>query len=244
VTIPDGSPSAPIDVAPIDDALEEGNETVAVTLSLDAAYRIGTPGADAVTIVDDELTSVDEYAVTEVTVDGSVTSGSLAETQVSDDTYEAVTELVRGNKSKLEHQWTFEVTGGSTTTFFVEAHHDGTVDDFAFEYSTDGASWTPMLTVSKTADDDTAQSFTLPAGTSGTLYVRVVDTDSSNKETTAETVFIDRMFIRSDFSGPAAGEDTAALRHVAGAVDHLFAESPDELAPPKDAAVELMAMLE
>ena len=43
--------------------------------------------------------------------------------------------------------------------------HDG--DEFAFEYSTDGTSFAPLLTVNKTSDDDIAQMIDLPSSLSG-----------------------------------------------------------------------------
>ena len=79
---------------------------------------------------------------------GSLNSGDFYSTHRSDNVYEAIREeLYRGNKhSRLEHRWAFNVTGGSTVNFFVEAWHDSTAEDFWFEYSTDQLSWTSMLT--------------------------------------------------------------------------------------------------
>ncbi len=54
VVIADGNSSAVITVTPVDDADHEGDETVVLTLSTDAAYTIGTPSSDTVTIADDD----------------------------------------------------------------------------------------------------------------------------------------------------------------------------------------------
>src|SRR6202008_5188515 len=54
VTIPIGSSSATITVVPIDDNQSEGNETVIVTLSSNAAYTLGATVSGTVTIVDDD----------------------------------------------------------------------------------------------------------------------------------------------------------------------------------------------
>ena len=88
-------------------------------------------------------------------------SGDFYSTHSSDNVYEAIREeLYRGNKhSRLEHRWAFNVTGGSTVTFFVEAWHDIIAEDFWFEYSTDKLSWTSMLTHLDSADADAAQSY-------------------------------------------------------------------------------------
>ena len=217
VVIPDGSASATVVITPIDDMEEEGNETVILTLTDAPAYTVGAQDSDTVNIADDDLILVDDRAIAETTPHGARTAGSLTNTHAGDDSYEALTEeRFGGKKSRLEHRWTFDVTGGSTVTFFVEAYHDSAVEDFAFEYSTDGASWTPMLTVTKTADDDTAQSFDLPAATGGTVYVRVVDTNRRQRESGLDTLYVDEMFIRSDLRGAlpevtiAATDDTAA----------------------------------
>ncbi len=55
-----------------------------------------------------------------------------------------------------------------------------------------------MVIVTKTADDNVAQSFVLPNTLSGTGYVRVVDTDSTQGNKALDTVYVDEMYIRSD----------------------------------------------
>ena len=54
LVIQSGQSTATITVTPIDDTTVEGNETVIVTLSANAAYSVGTPSSATVTIVDDE----------------------------------------------------------------------------------------------------------------------------------------------------------------------------------------------
>ena len=90
------------------------------------------------TITDNDSTSVDEFATSEANEQGTV-SGTFADTFASDNVYEVITEeLYNGNKrSRLEHEWTFNVTAGSDVTFYVEAYHNSAVEDFVFEYSTD-----------------------------------------------------------------------------------------------------------
>ncbi len=58
VTIPIGASSAVIKVTPIDDTEFEGPETVVLTLSTNAAYTIGSPATDTVTIADNDLPKV------------------------------------------------------------------------------------------------------------------------------------------------------------------------------------------
>ena len=54
VTIPAGSTSASITVKPLDDILKEGNESVSLTLSNNAAYTIASSNSDTVTITNAE----------------------------------------------------------------------------------------------------------------------------------------------------------------------------------------------
>jgi hypothetical protein len=55
VVIAAGQSSAMITVTTIDDSLVEGNETVIVTLSANAAYTVGSPASGTVTIVDNDF---------------------------------------------------------------------------------------------------------------------------------------------------------------------------------------------
>jgi hypothetical protein len=54
LTIPAGSSSAAITITPINDTLVEGDETVVVTLSANAAYSIGSPSSATITIISDD----------------------------------------------------------------------------------------------------------------------------------------------------------------------------------------------
>lgn len=225
VVILDGDSSAEVVVTPFDDALDEGSETVVLTLSTGAGYTVGSPSSDTVSIADDDGSATDDRATGESTSQGAVTGGSFLDTQASDNVYEAITEenYQANRRSRLEHQWTFDVTGGAPVTFYVEAFHNSTVEDFVFEYSTDGVNWITMFTVTKTADDDQAQSYVLPTTTSGTVYVRVTDTDRSNKEGTTDTIFIDDMYIRSGAPAP-----TASLPSIVFDADDDYERAADE----------------
>ncbi len=221
VTIPAGSYTAEVTIYPVDDSSREGDETVILTLDAGEGFFISAPGFATVTIADDDLTfTIDDFAASEATTVGDMT-GSLADTPVSDNVYEQLQEVLQfrwPNKrySVLDHTWTFDVTGGWKVTFFVEAHHSDNdeEDDFLFEYSTDGANWTTLLTVTKTADDNTLQQAALPGDLSGGVFVRVTDTDRTKRRTDLDSIFIDRMFIRND---PSIAGDT----NVDGSVDVL-----------------------
>jgi hypothetical protein len=145
---------------------------------------------------------VDTVASSETPVYGTVT-GSYLDTQTSNNVYESIREVIRGsgslNYSWLEHKWTFSIPINSGLTFYLEAYRptNSDSDNFTFAYSTNGTTWTNMVTVSKSSDDNLYQTYTLPAGTSGTVYVRVVDTNRQKNKTSLDTVYVDRMFFRS-----------------------------------------------
>jgi len=145
-----------------------------------------------------------DVATDETAVKGTV-SGDYTDTHTSNDVYESITERESGGKpsnrySYLEHQWTFNVTGGSTVTFYIEAYKtdNSEGDDFVFAYSTNGEDWTNMVTVTKTSDDDSTQSYALPSSLSGTTYVRVKDTDQTAGNKSLDTIYVDHMYIRSE----------------------------------------------
>lgn len=149
------------------------------------------------------ITAIDWRAGAQTTTAGTVT-GSYTATHASDNTYQSIQEVLSaGTSSKrysyLEHRWTFALTSGTSPVFWVEAHHTANSegDDFVFAYSTNGTSYTNMVTVSKTADNGTYQTFALPTNLTGTVYVRVLDANRTRRRTVLDTVFVDDMFIRT-----------------------------------------------
>lgn len=150
---------------------------------------------------------IDDTAVSDIPVSGTV-SGTFAHTQASDNVYESIqeTEQTVGPPSNrwsfLEHKWRINVTGGVSVTYNLEAYKSANIenDHFTFAYSTDGTTYTNMVTVSKTSDNNTYQTFTLPSSLSGAVYIRVVDTDHTKRNRALDFVYIDHMFVRSETS--------------------------------------------
>ncbi|MEN7974096.1 MAG: putative Ig domain-containing protein, partial [Verrucomicrobiota bacterium] len=182
----------------------------------------GNGGTDSATleITVNTVLPKDDMALSETTTHGTV-SGTLANGQINDDLYEAITEAVDATPtSLLEHEWTFDVYGAELVTFYVEAHRTANSegDDFVFAYSTDGSSWTDMVTVTKTADDDTVQWYALPSGLNGTVYVRVMDADRSVNNIAQDTIYVDALFIYSEDSTVAPSSATTPAP-AAGAID-------------------------
>ncbi len=141
---------------------------------------------------------------------GTVTSGSYQQTRVEDDVYEALTESLQGNnpnrrRSQLSHTWRFEVAAGSQYVFNVNAYRTGTEDNFTFSYSRDNVTYAPMVTVTATADTDAVQTFAFPQDISGTVYVRVQDTDNTVGNVQLDSLFVDFLSITTQLSGGGGG---------------------------------------
>ena len=141
------------------------------------------------------------------TVAGSITAGSYLDTHTPDGVPEELTEELSngGNpaklRSSLEHIWSFDLVAGMSYKFFVDAHRTVNFegDDFVFSYSLDDSSYTEMLTVTSTVDDDLLLVFNFPEDTAGTMFVKVEDTDRSQGNGGLDTLFIDEMFIGITF---------------------------------------------
>jgi uncharacterized delta-60 repeat protein len=80
VTIPAGAGSTAILLAPRDDPLTEGNETVVMFLADSATYNVGWPNSATVTILDDELPVVN-LAVTDDTAGEPADTGEFTVTR-------------------------------------------------------------------------------------------------------------------------------------------------------------------
>jgi len=170
----------------------------------------GSTNSDSIIMTEDKTVTAhftqDEYTLDftnqDIPVSGTVVSGDHSHTHSNDNISEWIEEAQspgKSNKSYLEHKWTVDVTGGATITFYVEAYHtpNSEGDDFEFSYSTDDQTYTYMLTVDKTAETSGYQTFSLPNSLSGTVYIRVTDTDQTRGNNVKDTICIDHMYIES-----------------------------------------------
>ena len=167
----------------------------------------GLPGSATVSIV----VNVENVATADVsTAPGTIAGGSFQQTWADDDVYETLIEGVQGNnparrRSLLEHTWRFEVEAGSAYVFKVNAYRSGAEDNFTFSYSRDNVSYTPMVMVTATSDDDALQTFAFPQDVAGTVYVRVQDTDSTAGNSQLDSLFVDFLAITTSFAGGGGG---------------------------------------
>ena len=102
VTIPNGSASAVVTIAPIDDTTIEQPETVVLTLSTGVGYTLGSPATATVTIVSDDQ-SID-LVVTALTAPAVAASGGTAQ----------VTDTTRNQGTNT--------AGASATSFYLSAN--------------------------------------------------------------------------------------------------------------------------
>jgi len=110
--------------------------------------------------------------------------------------------------SILDHKWPVAVTGSMTEVLFGLEAHVSPGEAISMYYSetgtnqVGGAGWSHMLDVIKTSDDDLLQTYVLPVGTSGTVYIGAKDMDRAAGDIALDTFYIDRMFVRSEFTSP------------------------------------------
>lgn len=164
----------------------------------------------------------------DATLLGTIASGSYVSTHDSDDTPEALREVLSGGKPKtrkslLDHVWRFDVAGGNNYELAVEAWHTPNLehDDFVFSFSRDDVNFIPLITVTSVADDDTVQLASIPVDASGTVYVRVEDTDETAGWKVLDSVFVDSLAVLTDDQGPDATPPSAAFGLAAMPGDSL-----------------------
>ena len=150
------------------------------------------------------LLPTDRYPTSEMTVVGTRT-GSYVDLSASDDVYESIQEVLSQGPaaqrlSLLEHRWNINVAPGSRVELHVEGYRTTSIDgdDFRFDYSTNGGtSWNPVTLSLPLFDENRDRVGPLPASLSGSVVLRVVDTDRTPGHKSLDTVTLDQLWIRS-----------------------------------------------
>jgi hypothetical protein len=124
--------------------------------------------------------------------------GTFYDLKRSNNAYEQLLEINSGSGYLLEAKWSTYISPTKNAAFVVEAHHSAAGDDFTFAYSMDDISYIDMMLITKTEDDDTTQSYWLPNGLEGILYIKAVDNNRSPGDLTPDALFIDTMYIYSE----------------------------------------------
>ena len=124
-----------------------------------------------------------------------------------DNAYESITEVLSTGGapatrfSRLEHRWSISVPAGSREELHVEGFRSSSTDgdDFAFDWSTNGGSTFTSIVMPSLplADPDADLVVTLPGSVSGSVTIRVTDTNRTAGNQTLDTVTIDELFVRS-----------------------------------------------
>jgi hypothetical protein len=110
----------------------------------------------------------------------------------------------------VDHRWTVAGVNGAQSFYLTASRPNNSEgDDFAFEFSTNGGSnWTHLVTVA--TDSLTLYPVSLPSAISGTVLVRVVDTDPNTAGDNArDTVNIDQMYFSSAPLSPLVANSAA-----------------------------------
>jgi hypothetical protein len=195
-----------------DDATDPENDTLTFSKISGPAWLevaadgmlLGTPGTDDVDLNSWTVGINDGYGGSDqATLEIFVVE--QPPTHSNDSIAESIRERTSGGKpnnrhSYLEHKWLFDVQPGMAQTFFANVWAPVSSDDdtFIFSYSSDDATYKDMFTVQANVDNSTYQTFTFPVTQSGTVYVKVVDTDQTPGNRAKDTVYVDHMFIRTD----------------------------------------------
>jgi len=147
----------------------------------------------------------DNYAYGEFTTLG-VAGNSFVETLASDNIYETLTQVPGPQFPLLDHTWVFNVPPLAAKTFYAEGYSTPSLNPVAqteFQYAQNpGGPFTNMFTITKTADNNALQSFSLPSNLSGTIYIKLVTIQTFPIDHPPETVYIDRMYIHSSGNCP------------------------------------------
>jgi hypothetical protein len=136
-------------------------------------------------------------------VSGTV-NGSFTDTQTDNNVSQSIEERESGGKkqdrySLLEHKWTFDIAPAAGFVFNLNAWGSGSSDGdiFVFAWSTNDSDYTDFLSVDST-DPGNTQTAVLPNTLSGTVYIRVRDSDRTAGNKTLDRVYVDHMYIHAE----------------------------------------------
>jgi len=164
--------------------------------------------------------------------DRGTVSGSYAATHNLDGSVQTITEQhsggpKRNRRQAYSHAWTLDVFGGAggvvvSVTAWVSASEGAN-----FYYSLDGGTSQSLMFSVSNSLPASAQTFTLPGGTSGTVRIVVEDAAQSNGES-VDSVFIDHMFITSYTDPGSPPLEPTAMNVTATTSDSISMEFTDK----------------
>ena len=167
-------------------------------------------------------------AIGQTVVSGSV-SGSYINTHNDDGSTQATTEIESGGKPSrrhtlLEHHWNFNISAGATATVYANAWSGGSSDGdtFRFEYSlNNGSSYSTLFIVSATSNSN-LQTAVIAGSPSGSVIIRVVDTNRAGGARDKNTINVDHLYIQvgNPSNDPPDG-DPSNLNATAASFDQI-----------------------
>ena len=147
---------------------------------------------------------VDVTASSENLIAGAITSGNLSSTYTENGSVESIRERESGGKknsrhSFVEHRWNFTLGEGDSVTVYAVARSGGSSDGdtFDFEYSLDGGTtFESQVLFNVSSPTYALYSGVIPGAPSGSVIIRVVDTDQGTGNRGLDTVDVDHLFIQ------------------------------------------------
>lgn len=142
------------------------------------------------------VTVTNFVATGQATNHGTIT-GSFTLTHNADNSYQQLTERTASGRNSLQYEWLIaNVPATGTRTLRVQAYRTVSADNDSFILQVRvGSSYVNAITVTKTVDDNTYQEYVLPSTVSGTVRVRVIDSDNRRNVTGNDSLFVDHLVI-------------------------------------------------
>jgi len=143
------------------------------------------------------------YSASSETIVAGTVSGIVSGTLNDGGSSQSITERESGGKpanrhTHLEHRWNFNISAGATVTVYANMWSGGSTDgdSFDLEYSlNNGGNFSPLFNVSSTSSSN-IQFAAIPGNPSGSVVIRVVDTDRTSGHREKNTVYVDHLYIQ------------------------------------------------
>lgn len=116
--------------------------------------------------------------------------------------------------SYLEHVWRIELPERSSLVLHARAWSQASSDDehFVLDISFDGETYVELLELTAREEGSGLQSIPLPAGSSGTLHVRVRDSDQTPGRRVLDKLYVDHLFVRGSNAPDSTDPDPRGAR--------------------------------
>jgi len=140
---------------------------------------------------------VNNYVATSVTTNHGVITGSFTLTHTADNVYQQLAERTANGRNSLQYEWSIaNVPSTGTRRLRMQAYRTVSGDNDAFIIQVRvGSSYVEAFRVTKTSDDNLYQEYVLPSTVSGTVRVRVIDSDDRRNVTGNDSLFVDHLVI-------------------------------------------------